>query len=240
MGPRWLWSRINNPEKAIELHIPSLIKKTGFSLTGKILLSDAVRNFAYQWAWSVLKTLPKGSLICDIGPRSSLFPAFLAWRGFQVDSVEKDDRFIDVQKHIARSWNVHCNAHETDFLIFDPPEKYNAISSLFSLQHAGENDVPAYGKAAALLVPGGMFLSACEYDDRATRWHEGRDDGAMRIYGPRDVAHRMEKSLVSGGMEIVGRKYAGFTKSGKGMEWRTSPKGSVFFFLCARKKSTPP
>jgi SAM-dependent methyltransferase len=220
----------------IDLHIPALMRKLGYSLSGKLLLSDAVRNFAYQWAWSVLRTLPKGSRICDIGSRSSLFPAFLAWRGFKVDIVEKDNRFIDVQKRVARSWNVRYGVHEADFLIFDPPEKFNVISSLFSLQHAGENDVPAYGKAAALLAPGGMFLSACEYDDRATRWHEGRDDGAMRIYGPQDIAHRMETSLVSGGMDIVERKYAGFTKSGRGVEWREDPEGSAFFFLCARKK----
>jgi SAM-dependent methyltransferase len=220
----------------IDLHIPALMRKLGYSLSGKLLLSDAVRNFAYQWAWSVLRDLQKGSLICDIGSRSSLFAAFLAWRDFKVDIVEKDRRFIDMQRNIARSWKVHYNVHEADFLLFCPPEKYNVISSLFSLQHAGENDVPAYGKAAALLGPGGMFLSACEYDDRATRWHEGRDDGAMRIYGPQDIAHRMEKPFVSGGMEIVERKYAGFTKSGRGVEWRKDPEGSAFFFLCARKK----
>jgi SAM-dependent methyltransferase len=218
------------------LHIPALIKKLRFSVSGKVLLSDAVRNFAYQWAWSVLRTLPKGSRICDIGSRSSLFPAFLAWRGFKVDIVEKDNRFIDVQKRVARSWSVRYGVHEADFLTFDSPEKYNAVCSLFSLQHAGDSDAPCYSRAAALLAPGGMFLSACEYDDRATRWHEGRDDGAMRIYGPQDIASRMEALLVSGGMDIVERRYAGFTKSGKGVAWRKGPEGSAFFILCARKR----
>jgi hypothetical protein len=220
----------------ISLTIPALLRKMGYSLSGKTLLSDVVRNFAYQWAWSALRALPKGSVVCDIGPRSSLFPAFLAWKGLKVDIAEKDRRFTDIQGRIAQSWGVHFGIHEADFLTYDPPEKCNAICSLFSLQHAGENDVPAYGKAAALLGPGGMFLSACEYDDRATRWHQGRDDGAMRIYGPQDIASRMEKPLVSGGMDIMERKYAGFTKSGKGMEWRKDPKGSTFLFLCARKK----
>jgi SAM-dependent methyltransferase len=150
--------------------------------------------------------------------------------------VEKDRRFTDVQKRIGQSWNVHYGVHETDFLTFGLSEKYDAVCSLFSLQHAGENDVPAYGRAASLLKPRGLFLSACEYDDRATRWHEGRDDGAMRIYGPHDIASRMEKPLVSGGMEIVERKFAGFKKSGRGVEWREGPEGSAFLFLCARKK----
>lgn len=218
------------------MHTSALIKKLIYSLSGKMLLSDGVRNFAYQWAWSVLRTLPKGSLICDIGSRSSLFPAFLAWRGYKVDIVEKDSRFIDVQKRIARSWNVHFNVHEADFLNCDPPEKSSAICSLFSLQHAGEDDISAYRRAAALPGPKGMFLSVCEYDDRATRWHLGRDDGTMRIYGPLDIASRMEKPLISGGMEIVERRYAGFTDSGKGVVWRKGPEGSAFFFLSARKK----
>jgi hypothetical protein len=220
----------------IEMHISTLIKKSGYSLSGKIFLSDAVRNFAYQWTWSHLARLPKGSSICDIGPRSSLFPAFLAWRGLKVDIVEKDGRFTDMQKHIARSWGVRYGVHEADFLTYGPPEKCNAICSLFSLQHAGENDVPAYRRAAALLGPQGLFLSACEYDDRATRWHKGRDDGTMRIYGPHDIVERMEKPLVSGGMEIVERNYAGFTKSDNCLAWRESPEKSTFFFLCARKK----
>jgi len=101
-------------------------------------------------------------------------------------------------KRVARSWNVRYGVHEADFLIFDPPEKFNVISSLFSLQHAGENDLPAYSRAASLLGPGGMFLSACEYDDRATRWHEGRDDGAMRIYGPQILFPGWKHRLFSG------------------------------------------
>ena len=220
----------------MDLYIPALAKKLGFSLSGKILLSDAVRNFAYQWAWSILRTLPRESRICDIGSRGSLFPAFLAWRGYKVDIVEKDDRFTEVQKRIARSWDVHYGVHEADFLTFDPAEKYDVVCSLFCLQHAGDRDVPCYTRAAALLGPRGLFLSVCEYDDQATRWHEGRDDGTMRIYGPQDIINRMERPLISGGMEIVERKYAGFKKSGKRMTWREGPEGSIFCFLCARKK----
>jgi hypothetical protein len=220
----------------IDLHIPTFFRKCNYYLSGSIRLSDFVRNFAYQWAWPHLARLPKGSSICDIGSRSSLFPAFLAWRGFKVDIVEKDGRFTDMQKHIARSWGVRYGIHETDFLTYDPPEKCNAICSLFSLQHAGENDVPAYRRSAVLLGSQGLFLSACEYDARATRFQTGRDDGTMRIYGPHDIVERMEKPLVSGGMEIVERRYAGFTKSRDRLEWRKGPGDSAFFFLCARKK----
>jgi 2-polyprenyl-3-methyl-5-hydroxy-6-metoxy-1,4-benzoquinol methylase len=140
------------------VHIPTILRKCNYYVSGGIALSDAVRNFAYRWAWSVVRSLPQGSRICDIGSRGSLFPAFLAWRGYTVDIVEKDERFTGVQKRIARSWNVPAHIHETDFLAFGQPETFHAVCSLFSLQHAGENDAIAYRRAADLLVPGGCFF----------------------------------------------------------------------------------
>jgi hypothetical protein len=218
------------------MHLPALLKKWNYSLTGKIYLSDAVRNFTYEWAWSFLRRLPKGSALCDIGSRDSLFPAFLAWQGFNVDVVEKDGRFIDVQRKNAGRWRVSMGVNGTDFKAFSLPRAYDAACSLFSLQHAGDNDVACHGRAANMLSPGGLFLSACEYVDAGTRFHEGRDDGTMRIYGPPDVRDRIEKPLLLGGMEIVDRRYAGFSRKGAVCSFQEDPRDAAFFFLCARKK----
>jgi hypothetical protein len=216
------------------MHLPAVLKKWNYSLTGKIYLSDTVRNFAYEWAWSFLRRLPAKSALCDIGSRDSLFPAFLAWQGLNVDVVEKDGRFIDVQQKNAGRWRVSMKVNETDFKAFSPPRAYNAACSLFSLQHAGDSDVACYGRVAGMLSSGGIFLSACEYFDAGTRFHEGRDDGTMRVYGPPDIRDRIEKPLLMGGMEIVDRRFAGFLR--KAVSFQADNRDAAFFFLCARKK----
>jgi hypothetical protein len=218
------------------MHFAALLKKWNYSLTGKIYLSDAVRNFAYEWAWSFLRRLPAKSALCDIGSRDSLFPVFLAWRGLKVDIVEKDERFARVQRQNSKYWRAPVEMHSADFLAFDPPGPFSAICSLFSLQHAGPTDVDCYARAAEMLAPGGLFLSACEYDHTGTRHHDKRDDGAMSIYGPDDVARRMEHPLIAGGLEIIDRRFAGFIGPGKSAVFLQDPRGAAFFYVCAGKK----
>lgn len=220
------------------MHIPTLIRKTNYRLFGKIALSDAERNFAYRWAWSCLQGLPGAGNICDIGSRTSLFPAFLAWRGFRVAIVEKDARFIDAQRRISRHWNVRPEIFCGDFLEFSGETRFQAILSLFSLQHSQENDIPAYCKAAAMLGPGGLLLSACECNSKTTQWHRERDDGTLRIYGPQDIVRRIERPLSENGCAIIHKRFAGF-KTGsdtKKVVWQNDAENGVFCFLCAKKK----
>ncbi|MDD5674734.1 MAG: class I SAM-dependent methyltransferase [Chitinivibrionales bacterium] len=220
------------------MHLPTLVRKTNFRLFGKIALADTVRNFAYAWAWGFLRRLPKESRICDIGSRATLFPAFLAWRGFNVSIVEKDERFTGVQRLISGHWNVAPDIFSGNFLELSGDVRYNAILSVFSLQHAGENDLPAFRKAAAMLAPGGLLLSVCEYNPVATQWHKERDDGALRIYGPQDISERIERPLLEKGLSIVEKKYAGLTKGkiNNYIVWQNDSKNGAFFFLCAEKK----
>jgi SAM-dependent methyltransferase len=131
-----------------------------------------------------------------------------------------------------------------DFLTLPSSDAYNAVLSLFSLQHAGDDDVPAYRKAAQLLLPGGIMLSVCEYDPCKTGWQNGRDDGPLRTYGPRDTEERIEQPLLEGGMEIVENKFAGLSGRGNAMSWCDAVEQNTcrvcaipgFFFLCGRKK----
>ena len=217
------------------MHVPTLLRKCAFSFTGVIALSDHVRNFAYRWAWSHLGKLPRGSLVCDIGSRDSLFPAFLAWQGYTVTVVEKDQRFIETLSSISRRWSAPYDLKTQDFLTSAFTVRVNAVLSLFSLQHAGEQDIPAYRKAAGLLRQCGLFLSVCEYDHRQTRMQHDRDDGAMRIYGPRDIEDRIEKPLIEGGVEIMEKRFAGWNKAAKRLHWKNPADTAGFCFLCGKK-----
>ena len=122
---------------------------------------------------------------------------------------------------------------------------HNAVLTLFSLQHAGDDDAPAYRKAAAMLAPGGIVLSVCEYDPGGARRHESRDDGAMRIYGPKDIEERIERPLREGGVEILEKRFAGFVGNNKTIVWcdgSTQIRGSeacspAFLFLRCVKKT---
>ena len=219
------------------LPVPTLLRKSIYSLLGTVALSDPVRNFAYQWAWSYLKKLRAGSRVCDIGSRDSLFPAFLAWRGGEVTAVEKDPRCGKKQAVNSRRWKARFDLKAGDFLAYAFDIPFDAVLSLFSLQHAGEDDLPAYRKAAAMLKPGGLLLSVCEYDTGETKWQTGREDGTMRIYGPKDVKERIEKPIIDCGVEIVEKRFAGWDGARKKLHWENRPEVGEFCFICGKKRS---
>lgn len=189
------------------MHLPTLLKKALFTCSGRLFLSDPVRNRIYQWAWEHLRDLPCGSSVVDIGSRDSLFPSFLAWRRYVVRVVELDARFTARQKQNGKRWRVRLIVDNCDFLAATVPRLRDAVCSLFSLQHAGENDIAACRKAAGLLRRGGLFLSATEYCRSGTRFHYGRDDGDMRIYGPEEIVERIEAPLFREGMIEYDRQY---------------------------------
>ncbi|MBN1578318.1 MAG: hypothetical protein JW913_17285 [Chitinispirillaceae bacterium] len=218
------------------MHLPTLLKKTVFILSGNFFLSDAVRNTTYQWAWGHLRGLQCGSSVVDIGSRDSLFPAFLAWKRYAVRVVERDARFTGRQIINGKRWGVRMIVDNCDFLIAAVPHPCDAVCSLFSLQHAGNKDTPAYCRAARLLRPGGLLLSAAEYCHKGSRFHEGRDDGAMRIYGPEDIEKRIEAPLFSEGMVEFDRQYYAVGEHGKVTVVTTAPAKGTMVLLLFRKE----
>lgn len=218
------------------MHVPTLFKKAFITFSGRLYLSDAVRNAAYRWAWAHIRELPTGASVVDIGSRDSLFPAFLAWRRYFVRSIERDNRFSLRQQVIRRHWNVSYVIDNCDFLAATIPGKCDAICSLFSLQHSGDDDIYAYRSAARQLRDGGMLLSATEYRHAGTRFQLERDDGAMRIYGPDDIGSRLEKPLFDEGMTEFDRVYLGVSENLKNVFTVTEPKDASYIFLLFRKK----
>ena len=217
------------------MHVPTLLKKALITFSGRLYLSDAVRNTAYRWAWEHIRELPTGASVVDIGSRDSLFPAFLAWRRYFVRSIERDSRFSLQQQSNCRHWNVSFVIDNCDFLAATIPGKCDAICSLFSLQHSGDDDMYAYHSAAKKLRSGGIFLSATEYRHGGTHYHLERDDGAMRIYGPEAIETRLEKPLFDEGMAEFDRVYLGVSENRKHVFTVTEPQQASYIFLLFKK-----
>ncbi|MBN1603235.1 MAG: class I SAM-dependent methyltransferase [Chitinispirillaceae bacterium] len=217
------------------MHLPTLLKKLYFAASGRLLLSDRVRNHAYQWTWQYLQDLASHCTILDIGSRDSLFPAFLAWKGYTVKVIERDVRFTGKQVLNGQRWGVEMAVEPCDFLTASLPVSFDAICSLFSLQHAGDNDIAAYHRAASLLNSGGLFLSATEYSHTGERFHTGRDDGTMRIYGPSEVKYRIEKPLSAEDMVECGRQLCNANDQGKITVVNDSPEKASLLLLLFRK-----
>jgi SAM-dependent methyltransferase len=217
------------------MHLPTHVRKALFTAFGRLFLSDAVRNQVYQWAWGHLKQLPRGAAVVDIGSRDSLFPAFLAWKRLSVRVVERDARFTGKQHANGRRWNVRVVVDNYDFLAGTVPDHNDAICSLFSLQHAGDDDIAAYRKAAGLLKPGGLFLSATEYRHSGTRFQHGRDDGTMRIYGPEDIDRRIEGPLFREGMVVDDRQYVAMRERGRVSLVNNAPESASIVLLLFKK-----
>ncbi len=218
------------------MHLPTLLKKAVYAFSGKLFLSDPVRNRTYRWAWGHLRSLPKTSLVVDVGSRDSLFPAFLAWRGHVVKVVERDARFTVRQIANSRRWGVRVMIDNCDFLAPTIDRPCDAICSLFSLQHAGDDDIAAYRLAARLLRSGGLLLSATEYRHEGTRFKFGCDDSAMQIYSPDDIEKRIEAPLFREGMIEYDRHYLLVTKEGKVKVADDTPGKSSIVLLLFRKE----
>lgn len=218
------------------MHLPTLFKKALITFSGRLYLSDSVRNAAYRWGWSHIRELPVGASVVDIGSRDSLFPAFLSWRRYFVRSIERDNRFSLRQQSIRCHWNVSYVIDNCDFLAATIPGKCDAICSLFSLQHSGDDDIRAYRSAARQLRDGGIFLSATEYRHSGTRFQLERDDGAMRIYGPEDISGRLEKPMFDEGMTEYDRVYLGVTENRKIVFTVTEPRQASYIFLLFKKE----
>lgn len=72
------------------------------------------------WVLGKGPSLSKGQRILDIGGASSLFSCYLASLGFEVHSIDVDERLVDNAKKIARvmDWDMHSytmNAKQLDF-----------------------------------------------------------------------------------------------------------------------------
>jgi SAM-dependent methyltransferase len=192
----------------MSIHPGPTLRKIAFTLTGRPRLMDPVRDFVYRWARDHLRGIPRKARILDIGCRNSSFAAFLAWRGYRIVAVDPDERAASWQEHIRRAWGVEYRFVRGGIEKATTHGPYDAVLTLFALQHAGEADTEEHRRAAGLVGRGGLLLSACEYDHRGTRWHRGRADGDMRVYGPADLATRLIEPLESAGLEITGRRYA--------------------------------
>ncbi len=217
------------------MHLPALLKKSIFILSGQVFLSDPVRNRIYKWAWGHLRLLRHGAVVVDIGSRDSLFPSFLAWRGYDVRVIERDGRFIQRQDENAKNWNVRLIVDNSDFSDADADYTCDAVCSLFSLQHSGDDDIKAYRKAARILRPEGLFLSATEYSPAGTVFQSGRDDGNMRIYGPQDITFHIGQPLLSEGMTEYDRQYFALNKQGRMVTVNDDPLKAAFLAIVFKK-----
>ena len=218
------------------MHLPTFLKKALFRIGGKLYLSDAVRNATYKWAWEHLKPLRRSAIIVDIGSRDSLFPAFLAWQRFSVRVIERDTRFTERQARNGRRWHVQFIIDNCDFLAATFPVGCDAICSLFSLQHSGDEDVVAYRTVAHHLKSGGLFISATEYRHGGTRFQYGRDDGTMRIYGSEDITTRLENPLANEDMIECDRRYLRVVDAGRSVEFCNAPQQANILLLLFSKK----
>lgn len=210
-------------------------RKCIFLAFRRIMLMDSIRNFIYEWAWPFIRSFQRRSAICDVGSRNSSFPAFLAWRGYNITAIDIDSRFTLWQDNIRNRWNVDYKSVIGDVNEMENNNDFDVVCALFSLQHAGDDDMEGYYSIGRILKPGGMLLTVNEYNSKGTVWHRNRDDGDLRIYGPEDVKNRIEKPIQSTGMLIYEKRYASADFKRARIKWESDNLVSNVCCICARK-----
>ncbi len=174
--------------------------------------------------------------MCDAGSRDSLFPSFLAWRGFRVTCVDPDSSFVKFQQSASKNWGVALETNIADIAHAAPGPVFDAVTCLFSLQHAAD-DVAAYRRIPGMLASGGTVLTVNEYRHDGTAWHRGRPDGDMRIYGTEDFAEHVERRLYRRGAYHCGKDVRPAREGPRRSVRRTrNPEEANLVFLAAKKK----
>ena len=211
------------------------LRKALFWMTGRPVLMDRVRNHVYRWAWERLSALAPGSSVLDIGSRNSSLPAFLAWRGFAVTSCERDERWREFHDGLGRRWSAGYRFVQDDVRTLPTDLRFDAVLSLFALQHAQESDRECHAAAAKLVARGGIFLSAVESTSGNTHWDRGRIDGDLRVYGPDDRQSRIVEPLEEKGLTVVDQRF--LIDSGRRIVSVPPPQfsGSGIWLVMARK-----
>jgi len=182
------------------------VRKVLFALTGRLFLSDSIRNPIYNWTWNHIKSLKPGDPILDIGSRDSHFPSFLAWRGYSVTAIDPWKGFDSIQGSLAKRWGALTETGNLDLISFQHANAFSAVISIFSVQHAGNQDEACNRKSVSMLKSGRFLTTVNEYLKKTSTVKKNRPDGDLKVYGPEEFKNRVELPLTESGLEITEKK----------------------------------
>jgi predicted RNA methylase len=152
------------------------------------IVSDNIRLFSYKWVIENLGPANARSIL-DIGTRESGFAAYLASVGFNVTSIERDNRHIKIQDEFKNTFNTEYEIINKDLLEITLNKQYDILTSIYALQHNIDKDIDCYTKSANICK--NTLLIVNEYNYTKTKYELGRDDGDMRIYSIHDIWERI-------------------------------------------------
>ncbi len=185
------------------IHLPTLARRILCGVLGRPILSDSLRNGVYAWAMGYVGRYPHKAALLDVGSRNSLFPAFCAKRGYAVSLIDPDSASTAAQEIIARRWGVALRTMTLPAHRLTDGKRCAVITALFSLQHAGDDDIIGLERCCSLLAPGGTLLVVNECCEGPSRIQDQRVDGDMRIYSDDDIRQRITGVMSAAGLRIA-------------------------------------
>ena len=123
------------------------------------------------WLDPILKSLPSGSAVLDLGSGNGLPAARILSQRFRVTGVDLSDTQVRrARRLVPRARFVRADLSEVDF----PPNSFAAVIALYSLIHVPrEEHRPLFHKVARWLTSDGWFLAILgrdRYEGRESRW----------------------------------------------------------------------
>lgn len=123
------------------------------------------------WLAPILRTLPRGSSVLDLGSGTGVPAARILTERHRVTGVDVSDTQVRrARRLVPRARFVRADLAEVDF----PPGSFAAVIALYSLIHVPREEHRfIFRKVARWLTPGGWFLAIVghtRYEGRQRGW----------------------------------------------------------------------
>lgn len=202
-------NKLYNEEESNRREIVTLVQEIQDFAQRNNLLFDRRKWFEYAYAILYSGIRHRGKVL-DVGSAGSVFPHYLAYKGFDVTIMEKElDEF---PKNIGKKYGVKFFLRDIQKLYCSMYDKFDAIFCLSVIEHVQDDEVAALN-LSKYLKPGGILFFSTDFHSKYIEYPDGlktvvKDREKVpqsRLYTPAKFIERIGLPLERTGIQRIGK-----------------------------------
>jgi ADP-heptose:LPS heptosyltransferase/glycosyltransferase involved in cell wall biosynthesis/2-polyprenyl-3-methyl-5-hydroxy-6-metoxy-1,4-benzoquinol methylase/cytochrome c-type biogenesis protein CcmH/NrfG len=166
----------------------------------------------FEYAYSLLYSGHRHrGRVLDVGSARSVFPYYLAYKGYNVTTLDIADS--DYRNQMGIKFNVDSRSGDIRSFIPELEARYDLITNLSVIEHI-DDDTGAVLNLAKYLAPGGIMVISTdfyptyiEYPHANRTIVKDRPPSTLtdsRVYNPENFLHRIIMPLKKAGLDLIG------------------------------------